>query len=124
MTELQTKNFKATELRCKCDYCKHEQPHQCDAQALQALQAVREELGFPLTVTSAYRCKRHPSEAKKSKPGTHNRGTAFDIALPYGELRYKLLAVAIKHGFNGVGFAHSFIHIDYQRPTDMTWTYK
>ena len=123
MVESSSANFSEKELRCKCEHCQLQKPNKCQQKAVDALQAIRSEYGKPLTITSAYRCERHPVEAKKQKPGTHNQGVAFDIAIPWGHERGVLTDLAIKHGFKGLGFANSFLHID-MRKDFMTWTYK
>ena len=114
-----SKNFTSNELRCSC--CGDEHVQQW---ALDKLQAIREELGRPLSVTSAYRCENHPVESRKKKAGTHNKGIAFDIFVGDGALRYQLISTAIKHGANGVGVSRSFIHIDFRDTTPVVWTYK
>jgi len=76
-----------------------------------------------MPLSSAYRCELHGSEAVKVRPGTHNRGLAFDIRVPWGEKRMKIIELAIKHGFKGFGFANSFIHIDMGSDKFRSWGY-
>lgn len=128
--ERETKNFPKHELRCDCSFCRGDEPHQCDDDALDALQAVRAELeqlmpeDCGMTLTSAYRCARHPEEAKKVKPGQHFAGTAFDIAVGWGRKRMLIVELALKHGFRGFGFANGFLHIDYRASALTSWTYR
>lgn len=123
-TEPSTPNFPAKELRCKCPRCQGLQPNHCSPDALLKLQAIREEFGKPMALTSAYRCENHPEEAKKARPGQHTNGVAFDVLLPWGADRMKLLQLAVKHGAKGFGFANSFIHIDFRDATVATsWGY-
>ena len=76
---------------------------------------LRHELGFPFKVTSAYRCKDHPIEAKKVVPGAHTSGRAIDIAVR-GEEAHQLLKKAFSMGIGGIGVnqkgASRFIHLD------------
>lgn len=66
-------NFGPSELACShCGSLK------VDTEALDKLQAAREEFGLPVTVHSAYRCPQHPIEKKKQAPGAHATGSAFD----------------------------------------------
>ena len=123
MAEPCTENFPVFELRCKCEICRLEVPNECSTEALTALQRVREEFGKPITLTSAYRCENHPKEARKTKPGRHNEGIAFDILVPWGSDRMTLLMLAAKHGFSGFGFANSFLHIDYRDTPYASWGY-
>jgi zinc D-Ala-D-Ala carboxypeptidase len=94
---------------------------------------LRELLGFPFVVTSAYRCKNHPVEARKDSPGAHTTGQALDINV-YGNNAHRLLDAALRAGFSGVGIAqkgeHSirFVHLDDlgnsdDRPRPTVWSY-
>ena len=95
------------------------------------LQALRDEYGKGMTITSGFRCAQHPIEANKSKPGAHTTGMAADIAVQ-GKDAYELLALAFEHGFSGIGVQQKgdkrFIHLDllaeadgYPRP--WVWSY-
>ena len=65
-----------------------------DEDFLKTLNAIREECGFPFTITSGYRSPEHPIEARKirlGKPaGAHSTGKAVDIAVK-GEKAIKLI---------------------------------
>lgn len=113
-----TKNFSAKELMCKCG-C--EKLH-IDQAFVEKLQTLRDLCGFPLVVSSYYRCSKHPEEAKKEHPGYHNKGMAVDIIKPQGERAYILLANAIKLDFTGIGVSNKFIHLDI-RPEKAVWGY-
>jgi uncharacterized protein YcbK (DUF882 family) len=102
-----------------------------DAAFIEKLTSLRADWGQPMIVTSAYRCKDHPIEAKKAKPGTHASGRAVDVALS-GRDAYKFLCAALGHGFTGIGVNQKggsrFIHLDdltsqegWTRPT--VWSY-
>lgn len=121
--EQNTDNFPVEELRCKCQNCKGEQPNKVKLVAIEALQRIRDELGEPMVLTSAYRCPLHDDEVKKSMPGTHNRGVGFDILVPWGNKRMRIIELAIKHGFKGFGFAESFLHIDMGSSYHRSWGY-
>ena len=126
-----TKNFSALELRCKCEVCRREEPHQIPEYIVEKLQSIRDLIGIPLTLSSAYRCENHPSEMMKAVPGSHNRG-AFDIKCPDGALGYKIMVLALELGATGIGFSLAnkdrskrFIHIDFDpsRTTPVVWSY-
>ena len=119
------KNFTREEFACSCGCGTNE----ILDKTIDFAQSLRAELGFPLAVTSGYRCKGHPSEKKKSKPGSHNRGMAVDFGVSGGKA--KLLARAIlSRSLGGVGINQKgpqnarFIHgdIDANR-LDRFWTY-
>ncbi len=79
---------------------------QFDAYALEQLNKIREEVGFPLPVTSGYRCTNHPIEADKRRAGrpvgAHTTGKAVDIGVS-GKDAHRLCAVAIINDVPRVG---------------------
>lgn len=117
-----TKNFKATEFRCKCAKCNKNKPHQMKPEVLVHLQNMRDKIG-PMTLTSAYRCKDHPVEAKKSTPGQHNKGTAVDIRYSSSNQRYLIIKAALEEGATGIGWGNGFIHTDWRTGTPVAWDY-
>lgn len=121
--EISSENFPAVELRCKCAECMQQVPHQVDPRALQLLQAVRDELGEPMFITSGYRCRNHPAEKRKPSPGRHNKGLGFDIAVPWGEKRMRIVKTAMILGFKGFGFGKHFLHIDCDGEDFRSWDY-
>lgn len=119
--------FTEEEMRCQCG-CEQDGMH---SEFMEKLTSLRADWGQPMVVTSAYRCKNHPIEAKKAKPGAHESGRAVDIAIQ-GEDAYKFLCAALGHGFSGIGVnqkgSSRFIHLDdltrdegWPRPT--IWSY-
>lgn len=113
-----TKNFSYKELMCKCG-CEQ---LELNTNLLNKLQLLRDLCGFPLVITSCYRCSKHPEEAKKEHPGMHNKGIAVDIAKPQGEKAYTILKLAIQLGFTGIGVSNRFIHLDL-RDSPSVWGY-
>jgi len=115
--------FSEAELSCSC--CGQ---NYFAAEMLFIINSIREECGFPLPVTSAYRCEKHPVEAGKKRPGAHTRGYAIDIAVR-GERAHRLLEVALTKGIPRIGVSqkgeHRFIHLDIDSslPSPMVWSY-
>ena len=70
------KYFTEDELKCK-----HTGIYGMDSEFMEILEKVREEVGIPFIITSAYRDPTHPIEAKKSQPGAHASGRAVDILI-------------------------------------------
>ncbi len=103
-------NFSEAELKCS-----HTGKCAMDADFMEKLQALRTELGEGMTITSGYRDPTHPVEASKARPGTHARGVAVDVACD-GQQSYRIMALAFKHGFTGIGVKQSgagrFLHLD------------
>lgn len=102
-----------------------------DSEMVEKLEALREEFGQPMRLSSAYRDpKLHPRErTKPNGPGYHGKGMAVDVLI-HGPDAIRLLKLAIKHGFNGIGinqrndFSQRFIHLDTRSPEKSAiWSY-
>ena len=109
MSKWRWKNFSEDEVSCSCCGIMGVKPP-----ALDKLQALREAVGVPLTINSAYRCPEHNEAVGGSENSRHKAGDAFDISLK-GVNKYKLLERAKKVGFKGFGFYNSFLHVDLGR---------
>lgn len=103
--------------------CKHTNKNEIDPDFVSKLDVLREVCGFPFTITSGYRDVTHPAEARKSKGGVHTQGIAADIAVKNGLERAAIIKNAIELGFNGIGVARSFIHVDTREAPLVVWTY-
>jgi len=82
-------------------------------EALDRLQALRDRLGKPLILRSAYRSPAHNKAVKGAPHSKHMDGTAFDIAMSnHDPVAFE--AAAREVGFLGFGFypRSGFIHID------------
>jgi zinc D-Ala-D-Ala carboxypeptidase len=103
------KNFSPAELACRgtCQLKLH-------PAALDKLQALRDRLGKPLIVRSAYRSPEHNASLKDASPRSkHMDGTAFDIAMSnHDPVAFE--AAAREAGFLGFGYypRSGFMHID------------
>jgi len=95
-----------------------------DPEFMNWLDAVRHDCGFPMKVTSGYRCAEHPIEAAKIQPGAHSTGRAVDIAVADAQA-IKVIEKASKLGCTRVGVkANVFIHLDRsERHSSQLWTY-
>ena len=105
--------------------CTHTNLNCMDLAFIHRLDELRERVGFPMIVTSGYRDATHPAEARKAEPGTgtHCQGIAADIKVSNSFERMNLVHEALKLGFNGIGIAKTFIHIDDRQTTPVMWTY-
>ena len=86
------------------------------------LDALRHICKFPFNITSGYRSPKHSIESKKSKPGTHSEGIAADILVTSSAQKYEIVKQAMLLGFNGIGVAKTFIHVDIRKHSTM-WSY-
>ena len=119
-------DFTLREMRCK-------QTGRCKMlpSFLDRLQALRTDYGKAMIVSSGYRDQSHKKEAHKPRPGTHVIGCAVDIRVR-GADALRLIALALKHGFTGIGVSQKgnqrFIHLDdapatTYRPRPHIWSY-
>jgi len=122
--------FELDELKCKCGNC-GSAGMEMDDSFMQKIIILREELGFPFCVSSAYRCPKHnTSVSSTGMAGPHTTGKAMDIVV-HGEEAYRLVKKAVLHDFSGIGVSQKgirrFIHLDslekpdYPRPN--IWSY-
>ena len=65
----------------------------------------------------------HSIEKAKAKPGTHARGIAADIKINNGNEAYQIIKNAQEMGFNGIGVAKTFIHVDTMDSMPVIWSY-
>jgi len=117
--------FSENELKCHCG-CDE---YKFNSQTLDRLNALRSKLGFPLIISSGYRCPDY--NTIKNYTQTHATGQAVDIAISR-EKAYKLLALAPIYGFTGIGInqkgENRYIHLDdldegVKRPRPHIWSY-
>ena len=113
-------HFSIAELACRCAgrFCVGEYWH--EPVFLDALEAVREDMGAPLVMTSGHRCAGW-NAAVGGAPLSHHKRLAADIRLA-GHDRFALLAAAERAGFTGFGLARTFLHVD-RRARPARWTY-
>ena len=125
---ISSKNFSSKELSCS-----HCGENKFDQKTLDALQDLREAIGKPLSISSAYRCPEH--NQKVSSTGItrpHTTRQAVDI-LCSGKTAHEVLSFAMIRSsvWKGIGVsqknehASRFIHLD-TIETDMrpwVWSY-
>lgn len=110
--------FKPAELACK-----HCGAQGCLPAAVDKLNELRHAYGHPLVITSAYRCKDHPVEAAKARPGQHNAGVAFDIKVADAGMAYRIQQLAFAMGWRGIALGNGFVHVDMRGGPAASWRY-
>jgi len=103
--------------------CQETGNNEMSEEFLEKLDELRHKCGFPFIITSGYRDKTHSIEARKAKAGTHARGIASDIRINNGNEAYDIIKNAQSMGFNGIGVAKSFIHVDIRKGMPVVWSY-
>ena len=103
--------------------CQETGENRIEDEFIYKLDHLRGVLGWACTITSGYRDPSHSIEARKSTPGTHARGIACDIKVSNGSQSYAIIKNAQSMGFNGIGVAKTFIHVDTRDTTPVVWCY-
>jgi uncharacterized protein YcbK (DUF882 family) len=101
-----------------------------DKEFLAMIDEARHLAGVPFKINSGYRTQAHHNNLEKkgyktAKNSAHLRGFAADIHAPDSRTRYAILQALIKVGFNRIGVANTFIHVDNDPslPEEVIWTY-
>ncbi len=95
-----------------------------DRDFLDKLDEAREFAGFPWFINSAYRGPEHPLSINNPS-SSHIKGLAVDIAVTDSSTRYLIIDALIHVGFNRIGIADTFIHVDddKDKACGVIWTY-
>jgi len=104
-------NFSPEEIACRGDGT-----IRINEPALDKLQALRDRLGVPMIVNSAYRSPAYNRQVGGAKHSMHLQGAAFDISMANHD-PVSFEAAARETGFTGFGFypRQNFMHIDIGR---------
>jgi uncharacterized protein YcbK (DUF882 family) len=107
-----SKYFTDEELVCKC--CGKLPPNGIDPNLLTVLDAIRESVGSPVSLSCAYRCPAHNAEVGGVPDSQHVQGCAADVLLPDGWNVDQLAELAEKCGADGIGryYNNEFVHVD------------
>jgi zinc D-Ala-D-Ala carboxypeptidase len=121
------KHFLLSEFACRGGDCCGGQ-NLIDEDLVAMLDALRDECGFALPVTSGYRCSKHNQRVSSTGPdGPHTTGKACDIGVDRGRA-VQVLQIALRMGFTGIGINQKgngrFIHLDIvERQGRSVWSY-
>jgi uncharacterized protein YcbK (DUF882 family) len=112
--------------------CKHCGAEKMDPAFLTLLDELRHRCGFPLPITSGYRCPVHNQKVSSTGPnGPHTTGKAADIGVSRHRA-YDVLRHAIALGFTGIGVQQKgetrYLHLDtlaepQAAPRPTVWSY-
>ena len=96
-----------------------------DLDFLAKLDEARELANIPFKINSAYRSPEHNAKIGGKPNSSHLRGLAVDISVKDSRTRFIILDALIRVGFNRIGIADTFIHVDDDKEKDgfVIWTY-
>jgi uncharacterized protein YcbK (DUF882 family) len=96
-----------------------------DTKLLNMIDEAREIYGKPIHVTSGYRTEAHNRKVGGVDSSSHLKGLAIDVACVRSDDRFKMLSALLEVGFNRIGVAGTFIHVDIDKDKsqNVIWTY-
>jgi zinc D-Ala-D-Ala carboxypeptidase len=125
MTPSRWTYFTVEELTCRCGCGQMLMDHEF----MLKLVALRDLIGFPMPITSAYRCPAHNARVSSTgDDGPHTTGKAVDIAASYQNAQ-QIVTQALWMGFLGVGIKQHgpvsgrMVHLDMVPGPKRLWTY-
>ena len=121
-----TKNFKRQEFNCKCGCDMPLEVYENVIKLAGQLQTLRDYVGRPIKINSAYRCPKHNKKIGGSETSQHLLGKAADITVQ--SLKpievYTIIEDLIDFGVmlqGGLGLYDTFVHTDIRR-TRARWS--
>lgn len=96
-----------------------------DVDFLNKLAEARKLAAVAFKITSGYRTKKHNEKVGGVPSSSHTRGCAADIYAPTSRQKYIIINSLLQVGFNRIGVAKNFIHVDSDatKTEDVIWTY-
>ena len=96
-----------------------------DKEFLIKLDRAREVAQIPFKINSAYRTPEHNAKIGGKPNSSHLKGLAVDISVTNSRQRFIVLKALLDTGFNRIGIAKSFIHVDDDKSKDsqVVWLY-
>lgn len=91
---------------------------------LEKLQELRDTVGLPFNINSAYRTPEHNKAVGGTSNSEHTKGTAVDVSMRNQKISIEEMRdLAEKVGFTGIGLYDTFIHLDI-RNKKSRWDYR
>lgn len=96
-----------------------------DVAFLNKLSKARELAAIGFKITSGYRSPAHNAKVGGVPSSSHTVGRAVDIYAPTSTQKYIIINSLLQVGFNRIGVAKNFIHVDDDpnKSEDVIWTY-
>jgi len=121
-----SKFFKKIETVCRCGCGLNNMAKS----TMEKLDTARSIYGGPITLNRGCSCSVHNENVGGSKTSSHiateyDKAHAVDIKVSTDGSRYRLICALLEAGFNRIGIAKNFIHIDDDplKKINVMWTY-
>ena len=98
---------------------------QMNEEFLIKIDKARHIAGIPFIINSGFRSNKHNREVGGVDGSAHTKGLASDIKAENSRNRYKILTACHEVGFNRIGVADTYIHVDmdHSKSGNVIWTY-
>ena len=92
---------------------------------LEMLDLARDKFDKPIHITSGFRTEAWNTEVGGVSGSSHIKGLAADLACDKSSDRFDLVNCLLDVGFNRIGIAKNFIHVDIDtdKTQNVIWTY-
>ena len=96
-----------------------------DVSFLNKLSKARELAAIGFKITSGYRSPAHNAKVGGVPSSSHTVGRAVDIYAPTSTQKYIIINALLQAGFDRIGVAKNFIHVDDDpsKNEEVIWTY-
>jgi len=96
-----------------------------DVEVLQMIDKARTIFGKPIRINSGVRTIAHNEKVGGSKSSSHLKGYAIDVSCDNSADRFRLVEILMLVGFNRLGIAKTFIHVDNDpdKSKNVIWVY-
>jgi len=115
--------FNDHEFSCKCGCGLGKKDFR--STTLDKIYLARRIAGIPFILNSAIRCSAHNAKVSLIGDNSSHLTGAFDIHCESSKSRYIMIDALIKAGFNRIGIAKNFIHVDDdpEKESKLVWVY-
>lgn len=94
-----------------------------DFEFMKLIDELRNRVGFPIVINSAFRTKSHNLKVEGKSNSSHTRGLAVDLRISSSQHRFLIVKCALELGITRIGVYKTFIHLDIDQslPQGVIW---
>ena len=83
-----------------------------DFEFMKLIDELRNRVGFPIVINSAFRTKSHNLKVEGKSNSSHTRGLAVDLRISSSQHRFLIVKCALELGITRIGIYKTFVHLD------------